>query len=68
MSLSEIAEPEGNSRQSVYSAVKKVKQKLDQFESELHFYEKNKKLYLLAQSLGEKDKKVCDQILEIIGK
>ena len=32
LSLSEIAEPEGNTRQSVYAAVKKVKEKLDEYE------------------------------------
>ena len=31
LSLSEIAEPDGNTRQSVYAVVKKVKEKLAKF-------------------------------------
>ena len=36
LSLSEIEEPDGNTRQSVYAAVKKVKEKLDEYENILH--------------------------------
>ena len=36
LSLSEIAEPEGTTRQSVYEQVKKVKKKLTEYESILH--------------------------------
>ncbi|MBE5753810.1 MAG: hypothetical protein E7340_00550 [Clostridiales bacterium] len=44
LSLSEIAEQEGGSRQSVYNAVKKVKSKLDEYEKVLSLREKNKLL------------------------
>ena len=67
LSLSEIAEPEGNTRQSVYAAVKKVKQKLTEYESILHLKEKNQKLKDLAEKVGTADKKTAQKILEIIG-
>ena len=63
LSLSEIAEPEGKTRQSVYEQVKKVKQKLLEYERILGIKEKNDKLKALAktnQSIGEK-------IIQIIG-
>lgn len=64
LSLSEIAEPEGTTRQSVYEQVKKVKKKLTEYESILRVKEKNDKLKELANNcppeLGEK-------INEIIG-
>ena len=66
LSLAEIAEPEGNTRQSVYSAIKKVKQKLDEYEKELGVYNKNVKLRKLAEQ--NKDKELSNKILEIIGK
>ena len=44
LSLSEIAEEEGGSRQSVYDAIKKVKQKLTEFENLLKIKETNGKL------------------------
>ena len=58
LSLSEIAEPEGTTRQSVYEQVKKVKKKLIEYESVLHLKEKNDKLKALAKQtpieIGEK--------------
>lgn len=68
LSLAEIAEPEGNTRQSVYSAIKKVKQKLDEYEKELGVYEKNVKLYALAEQIKRADQECANKILEIIGK
>ena len=68
LSLAEIAEPEGNTRQSVYSAIKKVKQKLDEYERELGLYEKNLKVIALAQKIKLKDEELSNEILEIIGK
>ena len=67
LSLSEIAEPEGNTRQSVYAAIKKVKEKLNEYENLLHLREKNQKLRQLADGLNEKDKEISDKILTIIG-
>ncbi len=68
LSLAEIAQPEGNTRQSVYSAIKKVKQKLDEYESELRVYEKTKDLTTLAVEVQEKQKELSNKILEIIGR
>ena len=61
LSLSEIAEPDGNTRQSVYSAIKTVKSKLDE-------YEKVLKLYALAEQVKDRDGSLSQQILEIVGK
>ena len=67
LSLAEIAEPDGNTRQNVYAAVKKVKAKLDEYESILHLNEKNQKLTDVAALLNETDKDAAIKILEIIG-
>ena len=67
LSLSEIAEPDGNTRQSVYAAVKKVKNKLDEYENLLHLKEKNDKLKAVALTLTSTDKKSSEAILKIRG-
>ena len=67
LSLAEIAEPSGNTRQSVYAVIKVVKEKLDEYENLLHLKEKNEKLKALANSLNERDKKISESILQIIG-
>ncbi len=67
LSLAEIAEPSGNTRQSVYAVIKVVKEKLDEYENLLRVKEKNDKLKALAISLNEKDKKSSESILQIIG-
>ncbi len=66
LSLSEIAEPDGNTRQSVYAVVKKVKSKLDEYEKVLRLYEKNQKLIELSKVAT--DENLAKQILEIVGK
>ncbi|MBR1968227.1 MAG: hypothetical protein IKA11_02395 [Clostridia bacterium] len=68
LSLSEIAEPEGNTRQSVYAAVKKVKEKLDEYEEILHIYQNNGKLKAIAKKVSLKDKDLGEQIFDLIGK
>lgn len=68
LSLSEIAEPDGNTRQSVYSAIKTVKSKLDEYEKFLKLYEKNQKLMVLSEKVKEYDSSLAQQILEIVGK
>ncbi len=68
LSLSEIAEPDGNTRQSVYAVVKKVKEKLDEYEKVLRLYEKNQKLIVLSEKVKEHDNSLAQQILEIVGK
>ena len=68
LSLSEIAEPDGNSRQSVYAVVKNVKAKLDEYEDKLGEYSKNQKLIFLANEISKADKDISQRILDIIGK
>lgn len=66
LSLAEIAEPNGKTRQSVYDAIKGVCDKLIQYERALKVYEKNKKI---EEILGEcKDENLCQKLNEIIGK
>lgn len=67
LSLSEIAEPDGNTRQSVYAVVKNVKAKLDEYEKELGLYKKNQKLVELANEVGT-NKELAQKILEIVGR
>ena len=63
LSLSEIAEQEGGSRQSVYDAVKKVKCKLLNYENTLKIRAKNSKLKDLAMSLeGDTAKRIMEII------
>ena len=65
LSLSEIAEPDGFSRQSVYDAIKKVKSKLTEYETKLRLYEKFSALDSLAE---EQSESVKARIKEIIGR
>lgn len=67
LSLSEIAEPEGKTRQNVYEQVKKVKNKLLEYERLLGLKQKNDKLKQLAQTPQAKAEGVGKKILEIIG-
>ncbi len=66
LSLSEIAEPDGNTRQSVYSTVSKVKKKLLEFESLLGIAKKNKELNDLSDEI--EDESVRLKLKEIIGR
>lgn len=68
LSLSEIAEPFGTTRQSVYEGVKKVKKKLIELENILHLRQRNVELTSLANSLKDKNPEICEKILEIIGR
>ncbi len=68
LSLSEIAETEGTTRQSVYDAVKKVKNKLEDYEKSLKLKEKYDALKKIASELKTKDEKLSESILELIGK
>ena len=67
LSLSEIAEPDGNTRQNVYMAIKKVKEKLSEYESLLKLKEKNDKLKAVAYRLGKTDEGAQKEILDILG-
>ncbi|MBQ4098208.1 MAG: DNA-binding protein [Clostridia bacterium] len=64
LSLSEIADVEGGSRQSVYDAVKKVKIKLSEYEKILGVQEKTKRLEEVASLT--KDENTARAIREII--
>ena len=68
LSLSEIAEPDGNTRQSVYAVVKKVKEKLDEYEEKLMLHKKNQQLISLAEDLSKQNKVISQQILDIVGR
>ena len=68
LSLSEIAEPDGNTRQSVYALVKKVKEKLDEYENKLKLNQKNQRLISLAKDIFNENKEISQQILEIVGR
>lgn len=65
LSLSEIAEPENLSRQSVYDAVKKVKAKLDEYESALNLHEKFTAIKAAAKKAGGAAEK---EITDILGR
>lgn len=64
LSLAEIAGPEGKTRQNVYEQVKKVKQKLIEYESILRLKEKNDKLKNLCVDNPDLTKKIIDIIGE----
>ena len=68
LSLAEIAEPEGSTRQSVYAVIKTVKEKLDEYEQKLGILDKNQKLIEIANQMDKANKEIADKILEIIGK
>lgn len=64
LSLSEIAEEDGGTRQSVYDAVKKVKKKLLEYEKALKIKEQREKIISL---IGEiKDEKTATALREIL--
>ncbi len=68
LSLAEISEPEGKTRQNVYESLKKVKEKLLGYEKTLGLKAKNDKLFAVAQGLTEKESEYSKTILEIIGR
>ncbi len=68
LSLSEIAEPLGTTRQSVYENVKKVKKKLIEYEKLFNLYEKNNRLEEIAQKISESEPALSKEIREIIGR
>ena len=67
LSLSEIAEPDGNTRQNVYMAIKTVKEKLDEYEAVLKLREKTAKIKTVCEKLERTDKTLTKEILDIIG-
>lgn len=65
LSLSEIAESQGTTRQNVYDAVKKVKEKLDEYEKILRLASKNSQIAEIAEEVGKTDKGLADRIMEL---
>ena len=65
LSLSEIAESQGTTRQNVYDAVKKVKEKLDEYEKILRLASKNSQIAEIAEEVGKTDKGLADRVMEL---
>lgn len=66
LSLSEIAEQDGGSRQSVYDAIKIVKKKLIEYEKSLKIKQKKDEFNELIKRTDNKE--ISDKIREIIEK
>ena len=67
LSLSEIAIPEGKTRQNVYDSLKKVKDKLISYERILNVKSKNDQIKQLANDKTLTKSELVEKILEIIG-
>lgn len=65
LSFAEIAEETGTTRQSVFDAIKKVKEKLDEYEGALRLKDKFDALSALAETLSEEQRR---KIKEITGR
>ncbi len=66
LSLAEIAEQDGGTRQSVYDQIKKVKTKLLEYEKALGLKAKYDELKFVANKIS--DKEIYEKIIEIIGR
>ena len=64
LSLSEIAEIKGVTRQSVADTLKKVRSELDDLESKLGFIEKKRAILDFADTLNDEQKTSLTNILE----
>ena len=64
LSLSEIAEIKGVTRQSVADTLKKVRSELDELESKLKFIEKKRAIMGFANTLDSEQKTSLTNILE----
>ena len=64
LSLSEIAEIKGVTRQSVADTLKKVRAELDDVEEKLSFVKKKGQITDFAQSLSEDKRQILMSILE----
>lgn len=64
LSLGEIAELEGVSRNAVYDSVKKGINLLEEYESKLHLLEKNREIDELLDQLLDKD--LSEEVRELI--
>ncbi len=66
LSLAEIAEPEGTTRQSVHEMIKSTVEKLNFFEQALKIHERNVQLLELAKDADNEE--LSKKITRIIGK
>lgn len=66
LSLAEIAEQEGGTRQNVYDSIKKVKTKLVEYEGVLKLREKFSKVKDIANKI--KNESLQEELIDIIGK
>ena len=65
LSFAEISQPQGISRQSVSVGLKKVREKLDEYELALGLYQKQT---AIKQAVSTLEEGLKDKILEIIGR
>lgn len=68
LSLGEISEEEGISRNAVYDSIKKGTTLLEEYESKIHVLEKEKKMYdffneLKNENLSEKERNLLERII-----
>lgn len=68
LSFSEIALQEGTSRQSVSNALRQVKNKLCEYESQLKLSEKFEGVIKVANSLTESNNPLGEKLMEILEK
>ncbi len=68
LSLAEISEDAGTTRQSVFDGIKKAKAQLLEYEKVLKLYEKNSKLKRLSAEIEDVNPSLAEQINLIIGK
>lgn len=66
LSLSEIAENEGITRQGVRDLIKRAEQRLFELEKNMHYCEKFSKLKALSTAAHSGDKQAVNDILDII--
>lgn len=63
LSLSEIAENSGVSRNAVHGQIKIVEEKLELYEKTLHLYEKSEKLRVLIETMDDETKKKFEDLI-----
>ncbi len=63
LSLSEIAENSGVSRNAVHGQIKIVEEKLEFYEETLHLYEKSEKIRALIENMDPETKKKFEDLI-----
>ena len=67
LSLGEIAEIKGISRQSVQDSLSSTKKQLLSYEKKLGYYGKKNKVYRLIDGLSEENKQIGESIKSVLG-